>query len=405
MKNSILHIDMNNFYASVETIFRPDLRDIPMAVAGEQENRHGIILAKNQIAKGFGVKTAETIWKARQKCPNLVLVEPHFERYHEYSQRAMEVYSEYTDRIESFGLDECWLDVEGSETLFGSSVHIANEIRERVKNELNLTVSVGVSFTKTFAKLGSDFKKPDAVTLFSKENLHETVWQMSANELLYVGPSTAKKLAKYGITTIGDIAGTDINILSKMLGKMGESLYLMANGLDNNEVKKTTEQRELKTIGNSTTLPRDISEDSEVKVALLSLAETVARRLRKHGKRSGEIQISVRSKDFEDMQRQVQLETSVCDTKSIHEAAYKLYLKEKRKWKIRGLGIRAGKLTDEEEIQFSFFESDKKAEKREKLENTMDKIKDKYGDGLIKSAALYDMDNLQEEEYPGFSRD
>lgn len=405
MENNILHIDMNNFYASCESIEHPEYRDIPLAVAGDSENRHGIILAKNQIAKGYGVKTAEVIWKAKQKCPGLTLVKPNFELYRECSLKAKEIYSQYTDRVESYGLDECWLDVGGSGLLFGDSVKIANDIRIRIKKELKLTVSVGVSFTKTFAKLGSDYKKPDAVTLFSKDNFKNTVWGIPAAEMLYVGPNTVKTLTKYGIFTIGDIARSDIRLLRNMLGKTGEMLYLMANGEEKAQVGLIGHADSAKSIGNSTTLSHDISSENDVRAAYLDLAETVARRLRAHNKRAGEIQISIRSKNFEDIQRQMRLDVPVCDTKSIYEAAMKLYLKENKKWEIRALGIRAGKLSDEEADQVSFFGDDSEIKKREKLDTVLDNIKEKFGESSIKKAVFYENENIQEEEYPGFSHD
>ncbi len=388
MENPILHIDMNNFFASVECLYAPEYRNVPMAVAGEKSNRHGIILAKNMLAKKAGVKTAETIWQAQKKCPNLALIPPHFERYHEYSQKAKEIYAHYTDRVESFGLDECWLDVGGSKRLFGDSVTIAEEIRKRVKQELGLTVSIGVSFTKTFAKLGSDYQKPDAVTVFSRQNYRQLVWNQSVENLLFVGANTKKILNKYGMQTIGDIAKADFHWMKKILGKAGESLWLAANGKDSTAVEKIGEEEEVKTIGNSMTLSRNISKDIEIHEAFLELAEKVSHRLRSHGKRAGEIQITVRSKDFEEYQRQLLVSPSVCDSQSIYQAALSLYKKENRKWQIRLLGIRAGKLTDKEEEQISFFEDVKVQKKREELESAMDKVREKYGRDALHRAIL-----------------
>lgn len=388
MENPILHIDMNNFFASVECLYAPEYRNVPMAVAGEKSNRHGIILAKNMLAKKAGVKTAETIWQAQKKCPNLALIPPHFERYHEYSQKAKEIYAHYTDRVESFGLDECWLDVGGSKRLFGDSVTIAEEIRKRVKQELGLTVSIGVSFTKTFAKLGSDYQKPDAVTVFSRQNYRQLVWNQSVENLLFVGANTKKILNKYGMQTIGDIAKADFHWMKKILGKAGESLWLAANGKGSTAVEKIGEEEEVKTIGNSMTLSRNISKDIEIHEAFLELAEKVSHRLRSHGKRAGEIQITVRSKDFEEYQRQLLVSPSVCDSQSIYQAALSLYKKENRKWQIRLLGIRAGKLTDKEEEQISFFEDVKVQKKREELESAMDKVREKYGRDALHRAIL-----------------
>ncbi|WP_099204768.1 DNA polymerase IV [Scatolibacter rhodanostii] len=388
MENPILHIDMNNFYASVECLYAPEYRNVPMAVAGDKKNRHGIILAKNMLAKKAGVKTAETIWQAQKKCPNLALISPHFERYQHYSQKAKEIYSNYTDRVESFGLDECWLDVGGSGRLFGDSLQIAEEIRERVKAELGLTVSIGVSFTKTFAKLGSDYKKPDAVTVFSKENYRQLVWPQATENLLFVGANTKKILNQYGIKNIGDIACSDRVWMKKKLGKMGESLWLSANGEDSSVVERIDAEEDVKTIGNSTTLPRDISKEQDIQTALLSLAESVSSRLRKHERRCGEVQITVRSKDFEEFQRQCSVSPSICDSQSIYETAWKLYKKENKRWQVRLLGIRAGKLTEIEEEQISLFGETEKHKKRERLEMTMDKVRERFGDDSVHRAVL-----------------
>ena len=232
MDRVILHIDMNNFYASVETLYDPALRDVPMAVGGDKERRHGIVLAKNMLAKAKGVKTAEALWEAERKCPGIRFVPPHFDRYAKYSRLAKAIYAQYTDMVESFGLDECWLDVTGSTRLFGSGREIAEEIRLRVREELGLTVSIGVSFNKIFAKLGSDYKKPDAVTEFTRENFHALVWPLDAAQLLFVGRSTQAALLKYGMRTIGDVARADRGLLRKLFGKNGEQLSLYANGED-----------------------------------------------------------------------------------------------------------------------------------------------------------------------------
>lgn len=388
MENGILHVDMNNFYASVECLFAPQYRDVPMAVAGDQESRHGIILAKNMLAKQRGVKTAEPIWQARRKCPGLQILPPHRERYSEYSQKAKAIYCDYTDRVESFSLDECWLDVRGSGSLFGDGREIAEQIRARVKKELGLTVSIGVSFNKVFAKLGSDFKKPDAITVFGRENYRDTVWGLPARELLYVGPHTAKTLDKFGIATIGDLARTRPEAMQKMLGKMGDMLWIYANGLDDSPVQRADAAEDVKTIGNSTTLPRDVTTEAEIRKAFLSLAESVASRLRAHGLKCGEVQISVKNADFEEYQRQCRLESAACDSQTLYHAALSLYRKENRKWSVRGLGIRAGKLVAEGEEQCSLFANEDGRERLEKLETAMDGLRKKYGEGSVERALI-----------------
>ena len=228
----ILHSDMNNFYASVEARYHPELRERPMAVCGNPQLRHGIVLAKNELAKSCGVKTGEPIWQAVRKCPELTFAEPHYDLYASYSRMAKEIYSEYTDQVENFGLDECWLDVSGSTCLFGEGKLIAEEIRKRIHSELGVTVSVGVSFNKVFAKLGSDLKKPDAVTRIDRENVKEQIWPLPVGELLYVGGSTRNKLAKYGIFTIGELASSRVEFLRYILGKSGVTLWNFANGYD-----------------------------------------------------------------------------------------------------------------------------------------------------------------------------
>lgn len=206
---TILHCDMNNFYASVECLYNPALRGKPVAVGGDVEARHGIILAKNYEAKKYGVQTGEALWQAKQKCPGLTIVPPSFEKYLRFSRLAREIYGCYTDRIESFGLDECWLDLTGSERLFGGGKAVADKLRERIKFELGVTISVGVSHNKIFAKLGSDMKKPDATTVITRENYKDVVWPLPVSDLLFVGPATTRKLARYGIHTIGQLAQAD----------------------------------------------------------------------------------------------------------------------------------------------------------------------------------------------------
>ena len=281
MDRVILHIDMNNFYASVETLYDPSLRDVPMAVGGDRERRHGIVLAKNMLAKAKGVKTAEALWEAERKCPGIRFVPPHFDRYAKYSRLAKSIYAQYTDMVESFGLDECWLDVTGSTRLFGSGREIAEEIRLRIREELGLTVSVGVSFNKIFAKLGSDYRKPDAVTEITRENFREIVWPLDAGALLFVGKSTQAALRKYGMRTIGDVAQADRRLLRRLLGKNGEQLSIYANGEDMAPVARIGEAEELKSVSNSTTAIHDLRDDGEIRAELYMLSESVAHRLQR----------------------------------------------------------------------------------------------------------------------------
>ncbi len=282
MERVILHSDLNNFYASVECLYNPSLRGKPIAVSGNPEARHGIVLAKNYAAKSCGVDTGNPLWLAKQKCPDIIFVPPHYELYIKYSEITREIYSEYTDQVEPYGLDECWLDVTGSSALFGDGQTIADKIRERVKSELGVTVSVGVSYNKIFAKLGSDIKKPDATTVIKRSHFKEIVWPLPVNDLLYVGKSTHKKLLNYKIKTIGDLANSDKHFMQYLLGRNGVMLWNFANGLDTSPVSNIGAKSLIKSIGNSTTAPRDLITDEDIKIILYVLCESVSSRMREY---------------------------------------------------------------------------------------------------------------------------
>ncbi len=385
-KRAILHIDMNNFYASVECLYRPELKNIPMAVAGDPEKRHGIILAKNQLAKEKGVQTAQPIWQAQRLCPNITLVAPHYDRYKKFSQLAMQIYSEYSDQVESYGLDECWVDVTGSQRLFGTAFDIAMQIKQRIKDELGLTVSIGVSFNKVFAKLGSDYKKPDAVTVISEENFKQIVWNLPAKELLYVGKSTQNLLTKFGINTIGQIAQTDKEVLGSNMGKNGYQLWEHANGIDNSKVANLKEKVQVKTIGNSVTLPKDINDKTEIKKVFLNLSEQVAHRLRKKGLWAVGLQISVRRYNLESYQKSCTLKRAVADSDSIFNAAFELFENCHETSSIRSLGIRVDRLSTEPIMQINLFEPCENLDKQMKLEEVKDKMRGKYGVEILQRA-------------------
>lgn len=385
----ILHIDMNNFYASVECLYRPELKDVPMAVGGDKDSRHGIVLAKNQAAKAKGVKTAEALWQAEKKCPGIVFVKPNFERYMRYSEAARAIYCQYTDEVENFGLDECWLDVTGSTRLFGSGRDIAEEIRERIKNELGLTVSIGVSFNKIFSKLGSDYKKPDAVTEFTKGNFKEYVWPLPAREMLNVGPATEKLLVKYGIKTIGDIARSEPKQLEKLLGRSGLALWHSAAGLDSSPVAKTGEEEEIKSIGNSTTTPRDLITDRDFKITLYSLSETVSHRLREKNLSATGIQLSIRSSDLETYSHQCVLDFPAADSDTLFKCAYRLYQEASNGKPVRSLGIRAIHLVPSAGNQFSLFKDEMLSRRRAELETTVDMLRERYGSDSLRRGILY----------------
>lgn len=391
----ILHSDCNCFYASVEELHHPELHGLPIAVAGDPENRHGIILAKNQLAKKQGVKTAEAIWEAKQKSPGLVIIPPNYPLYQKFSRMAREIYYSYTDRVEPFGLDESWCDVTGSVHLFGSGEEIAQEIRQRIKRELGITVSIGVSWNKIFAKFGSDYKKPDAVTCITRENYRKIVWEKPVGDLLYVGRSTEKKLRKKGIDTVGRLAQAPVEDLRLWLGKMGEILWTFANGLDISEVKcfdpnLNDNDREIESIGNSITTPRDLFNLDEVKLVLYMLTESVAMRTREAGFKCKTFAISVRDKNLMSFTRQQKLENPTNITKEMAEAALHLFKKNynfSEQSAIRSLGVRAMNLTPEKiPIQLNLFTDEERRIKQENLDKTMDGLRHRFGNNSVRRA-------------------
>jgi DNA polymerase-4 len=348
-------------------------------------------LAKNQLAKKFGVTTGQAIWQAKQICPGLIAVKPNYDRYLQYSRLVGEIYQSYTDQVESFGIDESWLDVTGSLSLFGSGEDIANGIRKRVFEELGVTVSVGVSFNKVFAKLGSDFKKPDAVTVFTKDNYKETVWPLPVTDLLYVGRATGPKLAKCGIYTIGDLARFDPALLHSHLGKVGVVLHQYANGLDYSPVKRNTEDAPVvKSIGNSITAPRDLVTENDVWVVIAMLSESVASRLRDHGLKCKGVQIHVRGNDLDSFERQAKLETPTCLSTEISKLAMEIF-REKAKFDrpLRSLGVRAIDLVPaNRNVQMSFLYDYEKQRRMERLEETIDDLRGKFGHFAVQKGMM-----------------
>ena len=381
MERTILHVDCNNFYASVECLYHPELRGKPIAVGGDAEARHGIILAKNYEAKAFGVKTGEALWQAKQKCPRLIIIKPNFNLYLRFSRLARAIYIDYTPQVESFGLDECWLDVSGCTHLFGSGEEIADTIRERIKRELGITVSVGVSFNKIFAKLGSDMKKPDAVTVLKKESFQERVWPLAAEELLYVGPATKRKLYSKCIMTIGDLAKTDPELLHQWFGKWGLVLYSFANGYDSSPVMQTGEESIIKSIGNSTTTPRDLTCELDAKIIFYMLAESVAERMREAGFLGNTVQISIRDNELASFERQLKLSKPTCLSSELCDAAMRL-LKDNYKWDkpLRSIGVRACNLIPATTpVQLTLLEDENQRKRREQIERTVDDIRRRFG--------------------------
>lgn len=387
---TILHADLNNCFASIESISHPEYRTIPFAVGGDEEMRHGIILAKNDCAKKFGIKTGEPLLSARQKCPDLKVVKPNFELYDEYCTAVRNLYCEYTDQVEPFGMDESWLDTSGSISLFGDGVKIANELRKRVKKEFDLTISVGVSYNKVFAKLGSDYKKPDAVTVISPENYKELVWTLPVEELLYVGRATKAKLNRLDIKTIGELANTSENFLVAQFGKNGRMLHSYANGFDNSPVRRLTQAETIKSIGNSTTTPRDMENETDAKLIFNLLSEQVCRRLRKHGLKGSVVQIHLRSNDLTSFERQIKLDAPTDISGDVCNAAMKL-LRENYNFTLplRSVGVRVTQLCNADSpVQLSFFTDSIRDAKMKKIEQTKDAINDKYGRYAICRAVI-----------------
>lgn len=392
MERTVLHVDCNKFYASVECLHRPEIRNKPVAVGGSVEDRHGIILTKNEIASKYGIKTAEPIWQARQKCPELVVVPPNFPLYVRFSNMARKIYKDYSEYIEPFGLDENWIDVTGCRQ---SGEEIANEIRRRVKFELGITVSVGVSWNKIFAKFGSDYKKPDAVTVINKENYKDIVWKSPCSDLLFVGRSTAKKLNSYGIYTVGDIANSDCGLLRSVFGKNGETLYRNANGLNASPVARIDDEQAAKSIGNSATTPRDMVNNADVKAVMMMLCESVAQRLRRQGVKGKTVTIYVRDKDLKSFTRQGQLAACSNVSAEILDEAMALFV-QNYDWvkPVRSVGVSVSDFGDDF-LQFDLSGNAKRHEKLEKVEHTMDDIRRRFGDSAVLRASLLCKDDLK----------
>ena len=385
----ILHCDLNCFFASVELLRYPALRDVPVAVCGDPESRHGIVLAKNEAAKQLGVKTAETIWQARQKAPHLITLPPHHGLYREYSRKVNAIYGQYTDLVEPFGIDESWLDITNSMHLFGGDGKaIADQLRERLREELGLTISVGVSFNKIFAKLGSDYKKPDATTVIDRGNWQAIVWPLPVGDLLGVGRSTQKLLRQYGVETIGQLAAFPRQTLETLLGKHGTQLHDYANGLENSPVRPQHEAEPVKSVGNGTTFPRNLTRWEEVRSGLAVLSDSVAGRLRRQGLYCGGVALTIRNAQFHQFSRQVRLDAPTHLQKDIYQTALAL---ARQSWHapdpIRALTVTALYLSDGAD---SFQQLDlldgaaaQREEKQERLEQAMDAIRGKYGKGAI----------------------
>lgn len=391
MERVILHSDMNNCYASIELLYRPELRGKPVAVGGDPEARHGIVLAKDQIAKKAGVKTGMALWQARQVCPDIVFVPPRMDLYLKFSRLAHEIYGEYTDKQEAFGIDESWLDVTESCSIKGDGMTVANQISSRIKKELGITVSIGVSWNKIFAKLGSDYKKPDAITEISRENYKEIVWPLKAEELLYVGRATKRKLNQYGIRTIGELATADRKFLHRTLGKMGVVLSVFANGDDQTPVSYEDEHAPIKSIGNSTTTPRDLENETDVSIIVYLLAESVSARLRENHFVGDVIEISVRDNELHSFARQRKVSMPTNITSEIGSYAMQIF-KENYNWNkpIRSIGVRVADLmTDTVPVQLDLFNNQEHRERQHKMDLAVDEIRRRFGYYSIQRGMMY----------------
>lgn len=392
---TILHCDMNNFYASVECLYHPELRGGPVAVCGDPALRHGIVLAKNQQAKAAGVCTGDPIREAERKCPGLVIVPARFEQYLRFSRMAHEIYAEYTDQVESFGLDECWLDVTGSAGLYGSGERIADELRARIRDEMGITASVGVSYNKIFAKLGSDLHKPDATTVIPYAHYREIVWPLPVEALLYVGRATAGRLRRACIHTIGELATAHPPYIRRLLGRNGAVLQAFANGQDTSPVSRIDALPLVKSVGNSTTTPRDLTTDTEVRVTLYALAESVAARLREQGCRASVVTLYVRNKELACMERQHRLPRPTFASGDLADAAFALFARHcPAPFAVRSLGIQAGSLSDHATEQLSFAPDALRSRKRETIDGVMDGLRRRFGQDSIQRGVLLEEPDL-----------
>ncbi len=385
----ILHSDLNNFYASVASIEEPELKNIPMVISGDPNLRRGVILAKNNLAKAKGIVTGEPLMSAFSKCRDLVVRGADMEAYRKYSRLVRKIYEEYTDRVEPFGIDECWLDITNSIKLFGSAKKIADEIRERVKAELGLTVSVGISFNKIYAKLASDMKKPDATTIIDRENYISIMKTTPVKDLLMVGKKTQKKLELLGIRNIFDIVDAGEAFFKEKFGKVGEDLFRYAIGEDEEEVKLVGERDKIKSVGNSTTLFKNINKLADVEKVFLVLSDSVGTRLREKRLKGCGIGVSVRDADLEWHSFQEKSLNATSSSETIFTLAMNIFKKNYHFHKpIRSLGVRVYDIGKNENAQFDLFNTVEVEDKRKGVEEAVDKIRKKYGYSSIRKSSL-----------------
>ncbi len=390
MERTILHCDCNSYFASVESIDHPELKSVPMAVCGDPDSRHGIILAKNELAKHYGIKTAETIWQAKKKCPHLTLVRSHHHKYQEYSELINQIYEQYTDLVEPFSIDESWLDVTGTLHKFGTGKEIADTLRRRVHEEIGVTISVGVSFNKIFAKLGSDYKKPDATTVITRENFQSILWPLPATDMLFVGSASAERLANVGIETIGAIANAGREQMKAILGRSGETIWDYSMGLDASPVKSSRDVEQPKSIGHSITFPHDLRGRQEICAGLLALCDQVGSRLRKHGLYCSTVQIQIRDPYLRTISRQQKLAAPTNVTKVIYDAAVAI---AEKSWAmsapVRLLSVTGTSLTENCTAQMTLIgDTTEEKLKNAKLDHAMDNIRSRFGKDAISYGRL-----------------
>lgn len=388
---TVLHCDMNSCYASIEQALHPELKGKPIAVCGSTEERHGIVLAKSQEAKAFGVRTGEANWEAKQKCPDLIIVRPTYGKYIEYSAATHRMYLQYTQLVEPFGLDECWLDVTGTERMFGTGEDIAQALREQIKRELDITLSIGVSYNKMFAKLGSDYKKPDAQTLISPENYRDVVWPLPVEDLFGVGPATKRKLRKYGIFTIGDIATSEVDFMRRLMGINGVKLHDYANGRDASPVMTYDYQPPIKSVGHGSTFKRDLVDIDEIERAVLHLSQEVSRRLIKYELAGTAVTLWVKDEDFEHCHFHTRLSYPTQNAQEIASAVTPLFLAG-YSWEknVRSLTIRAEDLMRSKDCyQLDAFSDYRQHAKHESIGQTIYELRERYGEKSITYASIH----------------
>ncbi len=383
----ILHCDLNNFYASVECLERPELRDVPLVVGGDETKRRGVVVAKNQIAKELGIKTGDTVFQARRICPEIVVLRSNIEKYLQYSKKVQQVYKRYTDLVEPFSLDECWLDAsQFCRNSMNEGKALADALRSTLKKELGLSISVGVSFNKVFSKLGSDYKKPDATTLITRKNFKFLLWPLPARSLLFVGAVTAARLKTLGIATIGDLARANPALLEGQLGSSGRTLFEYANGLDNSPVLGVAEQPNAKSIGAHMTLSEDITTLEQARPIFYALSDRITRELRSKKLVARTVQITVKTSNFKVYDRQASLNPpSQLSSDFVRSALSLLNQKVLLARPIRLLGVSATGLQPENQPeQLDLFGSTQERDRKKALTQTLDQINERYGQGAIK---------------------